>query len=204
MLACLTILLVAPAKAKVTIFTDSEAIIKGMVKFKEFMQLSVRKREKIPNFPIWMTIAHVIEVLKLQVVMTKVKAHSSNRLNDRTDQIAKAAARSAIRLNLNYTRLPDVNLMLTCDYLLIEASSRRCIKQMQEAKNFHQYLQLHRNNDLNTLTKLQHINWSSTSFMLNCNFTDKDCAFTSFAQHQKRTFKYKIFSDELPTLVRLK
>ena len=40
--------------------------------------------------------------------------------------------------------------------------------------------------------------------MLNYNITDKDRAFTSFAQHRKRTFKYKLFSDELPTLARLK
>ncbi len=40
--------------------------------------------------------------------------------------------------------------------------------------------------------------------MLNYNVTDKDRASTSFTQHRMRTFKYKIFSEELPTLARLK
>ncbi len=50
MLACFAALIVAPVKVKITIFTDSAATIAGMVKLKEMMQLSVRKREKIPNF----------------------------------------------------------------------------------------------------------------------------------------------------------
>src|SRR6266498_95458 len=40
--------------------------------------------------------------------------------------------------------------------------------------------------------------------MLNYNVTDKDRASTSFSQHRMRSFKYKLFSDELPTLSRLK
>ncbi len=94
--------------------------------------------------------------------------------------------------------------MIACDYLNIETSSRRCIKQLQDAQHFHQFLQLHRNAAIKTLTEHQHIHWPSTSFMLNHNITDKDKASTSFTQHRKRTFKYKIFSEELPTLVRFK
>ena len=62
-----------------------------------------------------MSIVHVIDMLELQVVMTNVKAHSGDRLNERADQLAKAAARTATRLNLNYTKLSGVNLMLTYD-----------------------------------------------------------------------------------------
>src|SRR6266542_4939669 len=40
--------------------------------------------------------------------------------------------------------------------------------------------------------------------MLNYNVTEKNRASTSFTQHRIRTFKYKLFSDELPTLHRLK
>jgi len=40
--------------------------------------------------------------------------------------------------------------------------------------------------------------------MLNYNFSEKDRASTSFTQHCIRTFKYKIFSNELPTLTRLR
>jgi len=50
MLACLTALLVVPVQAKITIYTDSAATIMGFNQITEFMNLSVRKREKIPNF----------------------------------------------------------------------------------------------------------------------------------------------------------
>ncbi len=204
MLAVLTVLLTVPANAKVIIYTDSAATINGINSLQQFSQMSVRKREKIPNFPIWMIIAHVKEVLSLSIKMVKVKAHSGDRLNDKADHLAKAAASSTPRINLTYTKLPGLNLVLAYDHLIVEASSRRSIKQLADAQHFHQYLQLQRNVDVLTLTELQHINWKATSFMLNYSVTDNERASTSFSQHRMRTFKYKIFSNELPTLSRLK
>jgi len=40
--------------------------------------------------------------------------------------------------------------------------------------------------------------------MLNNNVSNKDNASTSFAQHRQRLFKYKLFSNELPTLALMK
>ncbi len=74
--------------------------------------------------------------------MVKVKAYSGDRLNDHADQLAKAAAISASRLNLKYTQLLGLNLIIACDHLVIETSSRRCIKQLHDAQHFYQYLQL--------------------------------------------------------------
>ena len=167
------------------------------------MQLSVRKKEKISNFQIWMTIDYIIQTLDLKVKMVKVKAHSGVCLNETADKLAKAAAFSSPRLSLHYTNLPGLNLVLACDHLTVEVSSRRCLKQLSDAQLFHQYLQLQRNSKVKTLTELHHINWLATSFMLNYNFTEKDRGSTSFTQHKMRTFKFKLFSDELPTLHRL-
>ncbi len=142
MLACLITLMVTPIKAKVTIFTDSAATIDGMARIKKMMQLSVRKREKLLNFPIWMTIMHVLKVLDLNVKMVKVKAHSDDRLNDQADTLAKDITFSAPQLNLNFMKLLSLNLVLACDHLIIKAFSRSCIKQLQDANHFYQYLQL--------------------------------------------------------------
>jgi len=204
MLAVLTVLLTVPANSALSIYTDSAATIDGMAKVHQFSELSVRKREKIPNFPIWIIIAYVMDVLNLTIRMIKVKAHSGDRLNELADQIAKAAAFSTPRINLNYTQLPGLNLVLACDHLIVEASSRKCIKKLSDVRTFHQYLQLKRNSEVLSLTELQHINWKATSFMLNYNVTDKDRASMSFTQHRMRTFKYKLFSEELPTLSCLK
>ncbi len=203
-LACLAALIVSAPKAQVTLFTNSAATIAGFDNLNRLMQQSVRKREKTPNFQIWMTMDYIIRELDLNVIMIKVKAHNGDRLNDRADTLAKDAAFHAPRLNLNYLALPELALGLTCDNLTVETSSRRCIKQLFEAKSFYDTLQLQRHADLETLTSQQHINWSSTSFMLNHNTSENDRASTSFRQHKLRAFKYKLFSDELPTLVRFK
>ncbi len=84
-----------------------------------------------------MTIAYVISDKALKVKMVKVKAYSGDHLNDQADNLAKTAAFSASRLTLNFTSLPGLNLILTCDHLIIEASNRRCIKHLHEAKHFH-------------------------------------------------------------------
>jgi len=89
---------------------------------------------------------------------------------------------------------------MACDKLTLEASSRKCIKAISKARHFDLMLQLQRNSEIKLLTEHQHINWTATSFMLNYNLSDKDNAATSFAQHRQRSFKYKIFSQELPTL----
>ena len=52
MLACLSALIVAAPKAQVTLFTDSATTIAGFNKLNAFMQMSVRKKEKTPNFQI--------------------------------------------------------------------------------------------------------------------------------------------------------
>ena len=203
-LACLTALLVAPLNAKVTLYTDSVAIIIRFDNINTFRNLSVQKKEKISNFQIWLSIAYIIECKNLTLNMVKIKAHSGDRLNDRADNLAKVAASSAPHLNVKYLSIPDHNLEIACDNLTLEASSRKSIKTLFEARQFSNLLQLQRNSDLQLLTEHHHINWSAISFMLNYNFSDNDKSSTSFKQHRLRSFKYKIFSQELPTLSRMK
>jgi len=204
MLACLTALIVASPQTQVHLFTDSAATIDGFSQLDTFKQLSVRKREKTPNFQIWMAIAHIISRLDLKVQLIKVKAHSGDRLNDKADRLAKDAVVHRPKLNVNYLNLPGLAVVLTCDHLIIEKSSRKCIKQIFDAKAFYDTLQLGRHQDIKTLTELHHINWPATNFMLNYNASEQDKAATSFPQHRQRSFKYKLFSEELPTLTQLK
>ena len=112
--------------------------------------------------------------------MVKVKAHSGDWLNDKADQIAKAAAVIAPRINLQYMSIPGLKLVLTCDHLTVDFSSRQSIKQLFEAKAFHELLQLQRNKDIATLTENHHIHWPSTTFMLNYNNSETNRGSTSF------------------------
>ncbi len=197
-------LLVVPIHASVVIHTDSVATIAGFDHLHSLINMSICKRKKLSNFQIWMTIAHMIEAKHLQIRMVKVKAHSGNKYNDRADYLAKAATFSASWLHIHYLSLPGFKVELTCDFLILETSSRRSIKSIFDAKQFFQLLQLQWHFDLNILTEQYHISWASTSFMLNHNASDNDKATTLFKQHRQRTFKYKLFTDELPTLFRLR
>ena len=158
MLACLSTLMVVPVNATVTLYTDSAATITGFEKLDEFRNLSARRREKILNFQLWMTVAHIIECKCLTVNMIKVKAHSGDRLNDRADKLAKEAAVSAPRLNIIYLNLPGINVELTVDNLTLETSSRKSIKTLFEAQYFSQFLNLHHNADIKLLMEFHHIN----------------------------------------------
>jgi len=80
-----------------------------------------------------MTIAHLIDVKHLKTTLVKVKAHSRNRLNDQADQLAKAAALSAPRLNILYLSIPGLRLEITCNHLTLKTSSRRYIKNLYKA-----------------------------------------------------------------------
>ena len=71
-----------------------------------------------------MTIAHIIDIKHLKIKLVKVKAHSGDRLNEKADQLAKTAAFSAPRLNVNYLRIPGLKLEIACDNLILKASSR--------------------------------------------------------------------------------
>ncbi len=85
--------------------------------------------------------------------MVKVKAHSGNRLNDRTDRLAKIAASSAPRIHVKYLSIPGHQMEIACDNLTLDASSRKSIKSLIEARQFYDLLQLQRNSDLHLLTE---------------------------------------------------
>src|SRR6266498_265567 len=118
-----------------------------------------------------MTISYIISLLDLTVTLIKVKAYSDDRLNKQADKLAKKATFSTSKLILKYMNILDLRFILTYDHLNIKASSRHCVKQLHNAQHFYQYLQLYRNNKIKTLSENYYINWSTTAFMLNYNFT---------------------------------
>jgi len=119
-----------------------------------------------------------------------------------TDKLAKSAI-SAPLLTIDYTKIPSLYLLLQCDYLPIESSSHKAIKQLNESFHFHDFLQLIRNSSLNILSTQWHIDWPLTLHFLNNNSISANKSSTSFPQYWYCTFKYKIFCNELPMLSQL-
>src|SRR6266498_5221902 len=98
----------------------------------------------------------MIDRKSLKVKMVKVKAYSRVWMNERADKLAKAAAFSASRLNLNYLQISGINLELTYNNLTLEAFSKCSIKSICEARHFYQLLQLYRNIEIKILTEHHH------------------------------------------------
>ncbi len=107
-----------------------------------------------------------------------------------TDKLAKSAI-SAPLLTIDYTKIPSLYLLLQCDYLPIESSSHKAIKQLNESFHFHDFLQLICNSSLNILSTQWHIDWPLTLHFLNNNSISANKSSTSFPQYWYCTFKYK-------------
>ncbi len=181
MLACFTALLTAPRQARVMIYTDSKMTIDSFNKLSEFSQLLTRKKEKISNYALWLTIHYIIKYLDLLVILIKVKAHSNIRLNEKANAIAKAALTDSNRLVIDFTIIPTFRLIMNVDFLNIETLSQRCVKWLLNAKNLYNLLQFRYFSQILLLSKRQHIYWKATIYMLNSNSSKQDMASTSFA-----------------------
>jgi ribonuclease HI len=65
-------------------------------------KLSARRFCKLNNHILWNAIINIIESLKLQVQLIKVKAHSGDALNDLVDTLAKVGQSSNNIITITY------------------------------------------------------------------------------------------------------
>ncbi len=128
--------------------------------------------------------------------------YNSNLLNSIADKLAKAVI-SASYFIFDYITFSKLQLLFNYDHLHIESSSRKAIKQIQNNHFIYQFLQLIQNSFTLILFEQHHMNQSTTLFMLNLNTSDQNCISTFFGQHHQRYFKFKLFINELLTMIQL-
>ena len=115
--AIFTAILMAPKYCRITIFTDSQAVIQQFAKFKSIrcFSPSIRPLQKITNYPLWFSLFEVIDKQHLTIVMRKVKAHSGDLYNEKVDQLAKQCYdSSALLFNLTYIKQHHISYKGMC------------------------------------------------------------------------------------------
>ena len=87
LLAIWYMLLIAPKRRKVKIYTDSAAAIASLAKTKKIKTSKNWIKEK--NADLKRSIKELCNLKKIELDLIKVKGHSGNRWNDRADSLAK-------------------------------------------------------------------------------------------------------------------
>ncbi|GBC53064.1 ribonuclease H-like domain-containing protein [Rhizophagus irregularis DAOM 181602=DAOM 197198] len=199
-------LTVTPPSSTVTIHTDSQSAIDGLRLCATFSYSNSRLYYKTTNFELWAIIEHLISSKSLSVTAVKVKGHSSNFYNDYADSLANSAHTSPFAILLSdLDHVSPHDFLLKYDDILCESNPRRLFKQ------YSQMLWMH------GLTHLSHFNFtiilsSIPDFVIDRDLTwfslnsepQHDASFTRAHASSHRTFKFKLFLEDLPTLEHLK
>ncbi|CAI2185080.1 1749_t:CDS:2 [Funneliformis geosporum] len=125
--ALVTALIVSPKNPKVTLFTDSMAIIHGFSFYISNNNLSVRTFEK-------------------------VKEHSGDIYNNIADDLAKSETQSP-EISINYLKVPSITCLFQFNDIIIESSVRHFTKNIFATTVVSNIIDLHRNDDFKSLTR---------------------------------------------------
>ncbi|GBC20914.2 RNA-directed DNA polymerase from mobile element jockey-like [Rhizophagus irregularis DAOM 181602=DAOM 197198] len=199
-------LTVTPPFSTVTIYTDSQSAIDGLRLCATFSYSNSRLYYKTTNFELWAIIESLIFSKSLSVTAVKVKGHSGNFYNDYADSLANSAHTSSSAVLLSdLDQVSPHDFLLKYDDILCESNPRRLFKQYSQMLWMHRLTRLSRFNftiDLSFTSDFV-IDWDLTWFSLNSE-PQHDASFTRAHASSHRTFKFKLFLEDLPTLEHLK
>ncbi|GET66496.1 RNA-directed DNA polymerase from mobile element jockey-like isoform X1 [Rhizophagus irregularis DAOM 181602=DAOM 197198] len=136
----------------------------------------------------------------------KVKGHSGNFYNDYADSLANSAHTSSSAILLSdLDQVSPHDFVLKYDDILCESNPRRLFKQYSQMLWMHSLTRLSRFNFTIALSSISDfvIDWDLTWFTLNAE-PQHDASFTCAHASSHRTFKFKLFLEDLPTLEHLK
>jgi hypothetical protein len=137
-----------------------------------------------------------MEFSELHVNLHKVKAHNGDFSNDMADSLAKAG-RDLPSLSPSFIHTSRLSLILAFNNIPIESSIRQFFKNLSSASNFSAFLDLNRNDHINTHSDFY---WPLIWQFLTLNSSSLS---TSFETSRLKSFVIKNFVNELPTLSRL-
>ncbi|GET55571.1 RNA-directed DNA polymerase from mobile element jockey-like [Rhizophagus irregularis DAOM 181602=DAOM 197198] len=199
-------LTVTPPFSTVTIHTDSQSAIDGLRLCATFSYSNSRLYYKTTNFELWAIIERLISSKFLSVTVVKVKGHSGNFYNDYADSLANSAHTSSSAILLSdLDQVSPHDFLLKYDDILCESNPRRLFKQYLQMLWMHRLTRLSRFNFTIALSSASDfvIDWDLTWFSLNSE-PQHDASFTRAHASSHRTFKFKLFLEDLPTLEHLK
>ncbi|PKK67661.1 hypothetical protein RhiirC2_783241, partial [Rhizophagus irregularis] len=163
LLAILLLIMTCPKNASVLIYCDSQIIV---TKFLELLNRSLTEINKMKlSYQIyWTLLFKFIKFFALDVRVEKVEAHSNNQYNDLADKYAKESIdEDSI---IFHDQILNFKALFKWNHLIVERNDIQLIKQIFEADNLNQFLNLNRNNLINNRHFFTLVDWK-TSYRLN-------------------------------------
>jgi len=162
LLALTTSILVCPSNTSVEVFTDSAYIKKaGDEAILEFNNLTRRSWNK-DHIYIWEWIRKFIRKHKIQIKITKIKAHSCNKMNDYVDSLAKIARRNKETIRIKMEKIKEIKYKLYYNDTLILESPRSYMKKVNYLKEKAEWLALEQNDWLKNNITSSNIDWKAS------------------------------------------
>jgi ribonuclease HI len=200
--AIILAVLTVPQTSKVEIVTDSASCISIYNRLiKPDARRTIRWWIKEKNWSLWMRLIEIIRKKKLQVHLTKVKAHSGDLFNDRVDILAKEG-RSFPEVIWKDPRRPLWTVLPVWNQLTIDISLREFAKEVHKKETVIEWSQQNRIQRQWTKEIDEQDNHSWDIFWKSCR--QGSSLQTSIKQAKERNFRIKLINDELPTLCNLK
>ena len=156
--AILSALLISPKQCDVTIFTDSESIIKHYNECGFNFIPSSRFILKEENKFLWTALRETIIYNELHVTFVKVPSHSNNLYNDIADKLAKSAQYSSNVLSLDVSNFTTLQVIPVWKKIQISTHLRHFISDLSRNTGFERWFNLHRNTKYRKLE----VDWYST------------------------------------------
>ncbi|CAI2173896.1 10238_t:CDS:2 [Funneliformis geosporum] len=149
--ALLTALIIFSKHFKVTLYTDSMATIHSFSSYISNNNLSVQIFEKV-------SIKYIVNQSNLNVTLIKVKRHSGDIYNNIANDLAKSGTQSP-EISINYLKVSTIMCLFQCNDIIIKSSVRRFTKDIFAVTAVLNIIDLHRNNDLKSLTRQANVYW---------------------------------------------
>jgi len=154
------------------------------------------------NQIVWKLIFRIIEMLNLNVVLHKVKGHSNDTWNDRTDEEANYGrnANSMIIIKNSYSKY---HFQMQYFNINIDMNPRSFLKKVNNVYTHKEFDNLNRNKDLLTghVDKKISLNAISEKYRKKGKNATK---YRNFKDHNLKAFNVKKLIDELPIIEKLK
>jgi ribonuclease HI len=196
-------ILTLPRPANMDWYTDSQAAIDTLRNIQSGSARSITQYLKRPNYILWSCIKDRIDSHEIHITPHKVKAHAEDYINNHTDKLAKQGAESNVEGLPNLAKTTPIRYTVAYKENLIEKDLRHFITEINDAKRFNELLMLKRFEHITHLHSLTKIDWKATWDVIS-KATYPNGQYTSPEDASMRSFKMKLFFDELPTLERLK
>jgi len=200
LLAMLLAVLGTPADSTLHIYSDSQAAIYAVENITNGHLLSARKLLNSPNNLLLSKIITIIREQRINVRLTKVKAHTGIENNEVADRLAKQAiSEGRHRFSNRFISLDGIfNYFLAYEHLPIEYNTRKFVKLIFSAYNTEEWAQLHAFRDR---ISARDTFWKTSWIMFN-NLRGFKC--NSLKKQIMWTFAAKIFTRSLPLGITLK